>query len=261
MPLLDLSMICLTAFVAGGLTLYSGFGLGTLLMPVMALFMPVQKAIALTAVVHFINNLGKLALVGRHADKPVVLQFGLPAFFAAMLGAWLLGWLSSFTSVLHYRLFGYRFEVLPVKAVIAMLLLGFVLLELRAGETALQIDRRYLPFGGLVSGFFGGLSGHQGAFRSAFLAKSGLTKHQFLGTGVVIACLVDFSRLAVYSAPLSMHSKEEEQAGALVAIVASALLGTLLGARYIEKVTMGTIRLLIATLLMVIAMGLGSGLL
>jgi uncharacterized membrane protein YfcA len=260
MPPLDLVMICLAAFVAGGLTLYSGFGLGTLLMPVMALFMPVEKAIAVTAVVHFINNLGKLAVVGRHAAKPVVLQFGLPALVAAILGAWALGWLSGLTSALHYRLFGYQFEVLPVKAVVAVLLLGFVLLELNAGEHTLQMDRRYLAVGGLVSGFFGGLSGHQGAFRSAFLAKSGLTKQQFLGTGVVIACLVDFSRLAVYSAPLSLDSIEEH-AGAFIAIVTSTLLGTLLGARYIEQITMRRIHLLIAALLTIIALGLGSGLL
>ena len=77
---------------------------------------------------------------------------------------------------------------------------------------------------------------------------------------MVIACLVDFSRLAVYSAPLSLDTIKEH-AGALIAIVASTLLGTLLGARYIEQITMRRIRLLIAALLTIIALGLGSGLL
>jgi uncharacterized protein len=259
MPLQDVFIICLTAFVVGGLTLYAGFGLGTMLMPVIALFVPIQTAITVTAVVHFLTNIAKLALVGRHADTHVILRFGLPASLAASAGAWVLGWLSGLTSVVHYQLLGHQFEVLPVKAVIAVLLLGFVLLELR-NEAALQIERRYLPLGGVVSGFFGGLSGHQGAFRSAFLAKSGLTKHQFLGTSVVIACLVDLSRLVMYSTTLSLQ-RLGEQSVALLAIVASALLGTVLAARYIEKVTMKTIRTLIATLLMSIALGLGTGLL
>jgi uncharacterized membrane protein YfcA len=260
MPLQDVFIICLTAFVVGGLTLYAGFGLGTMLMPVIALFVPIQTAITVTAVVHFLTNIAKLALVGRHADTHVILRFGLPAFLAASAGAWVLGWLSGLTSVVHYQLLGHQFEVLPVKAVIAVLLLGFVLFELRGSEAALQIERRYLPLGGVVSGFFGGLSGHQGAFRSAFLAKSGLTKHQFLGTSVVVACLVDLSRLVMYSTTLSLQ-RLGEQSVALLAIVASALLGTVLAARYIENVTMQVIRTLIATLLISIALGLGTGLL
>ena len=39
-------IICLCAFLASGLTLFSGFGLGTLLLPVMALFFPIDAAIA-----------------------------------------------------------------------------------------------------------------------------------------------------------------------------------------------------------------------
>jgi uncharacterized membrane protein YfcA len=78
-------IICLAALISSGLTLFSGFGLGTLLMPVFAVFFPVEIAIALTAIVHFLNNLFKLALLGKHADKTVVLKFGIPAFVTALL--------------------------------------------------------------------------------------------------------------------------------------------------------------------------------
>jgi hypothetical protein len=47
--------------------------------------------------------------------------------------------------------------------------------------------------GGILSGFFGGLSGIQGAIRSAFLVKSGLKKEAYIATGVVIACFVDIN--------------------------------------------------------------------
>jgi uncharacterized protein len=72
-------VIGLAAIITSGLTLFSGFGLGTLLMPVFAIFFPVEVAIALTAIVHFLNNVFKLILVGRHTDKDVVLRFGIPA--------------------------------------------------------------------------------------------------------------------------------------------------------------------------------------
>jgi hypothetical protein len=61
-------VVCSVALLASGLTFFSGFGLGTLLLPAFALFFPVEQAVALTAVVHFLNGLFKLGLVGRHAD-------------------------------------------------------------------------------------------------------------------------------------------------------------------------------------------------
>ncbi|MGB5487485.1 MAG: hypothetical protein WBN06_08850 [Lysobacterales bacterium] len=85
-------IVALTAFLAAGLTLYSGFGLGTLLLPVFALFFPAEMAVVATALVHGANNVFKVSLLGRFADKEVVLKFGLPAIAAAVLGALTLGW-------------------------------------------------------------------------------------------------------------------------------------------------------------------------
>jgi uncharacterized membrane protein YfcA len=255
---MDAVIMSFTAFVAAGLTLFSGFGLGTLLMPVMALFFPVETAIAVTAVVHLINNLAKLAIVGRFAEKTIVLRFGIPAFAAAMGGAWILGWLSNLTPMMRYHFLGHQFEVLPVKVVIAVLLVGFVLIERGAPEDTLQIEERYLLLGGILSGFFGGLSGHQGAFRSACLVNSGLTKEQFLGTSVVIACLVDLPRLAVYGISLSLMTAAAHSF-LVLAIIGSALMGTLLAARFIKAVTMMAIKTLISVMLIGIAMGLAAG--
>jgi uncharacterized membrane protein YfcA len=68
----------------------SGFGLGTILTPIFMLFFPIDLAIGLTGIVHLCNNLFKLLLVGRQADKQVLIRFGIPAIIAALLGSWLL---------------------------------------------------------------------------------------------------------------------------------------------------------------------------
>jgi len=83
-------VICLVALFVSALTLFSGFGLGTLLMPAFALFFPLPVAIAATAVVHLANNIFKVILVGKKADWGVVLRFALPGAVAAMIGAALL---------------------------------------------------------------------------------------------------------------------------------------------------------------------------
>jgi uncharacterized protein len=74
-----------------------------------------------------------------------------------------------------------------LKLIIGALIVLFVILELSPTFAKTALDRKWLPLGGVISGFFGGLSGHQGAFRSMFLIKAGLEKETFVATGVVLA--------------------------------------------------------------------------
>jgi uncharacterized membrane protein YfcA len=252
-------IICLAAVITSGLTLFSGFGLGTLLMPVFAVFFPVQTAIALTAIVHFLNNLFKLALVGKYADKSVVVGFGVPAILSAFLGAWVLVLLSGLHPLFIYELFGKELEITPVKLVIAVLMVLFALTELIPKLERMSFEKKYLPVGGFLSGFFGGLSGNQGALRSPFLLRSGLSREGFIATGVVIACLVDSTRILVYSSHF-YAAGGLQNLPLLVAATASAFLGAFIGSRLMKKVTMRAIQLLVSAMLFGIAAALGSGL-
>ncbi len=110
-----------------------------------------------------------------------------------------------------------------------------------------------------MSGFFGGLSGHQGALRSAFLVRSGLSKDSFLGTGVVIACLVDMTRLLVYGVALPSIT-QDGQLWFLLAVISSAFAGTWLGNQLAPKVTIRTVQAIVSIIVFGIAIGLGSGL-
>jgi uncharacterized protein len=247
---MDYIIICLVALIGSGLTLFSGFGLGTLLTPVFALFFPVEIAVAMTAVVHFLNNLFKLTLVGRAADWSVVKQFGIPSVIAAIIGALALKALGNTTILTTYTAFEHVFEVSLLKIIIGLLLIVFAFWEILPSLSALSFDKKYLPLGGFLSGFFGGLAGLQGALRSAFLIKIGLTKESFIATGVVIACLIDVSRLGVYA-------EKWTASGALInwqliaASTLSAFVGAYFGAKMIKKVTIDTVQRLVAALLVV----------
>ena len=191
-------IVPVAAALAALLTLFSGFGLGTLLMPVFALFLPLPLAVAATAVVHLANNLFKSALLLRHADWAVVARFGLPALLAALLGASLLAGLSDDPRVLlRYELAGELRTVTVLGATMGLLILGFALFELLPLAERATLSPRWLPLGGLLSGFLGGLSGHQGALRAVFLRRLSLTPARFAATQALIAILVDVSRLLV----------------------------------------------------------------
>ena len=251
-------VICTVALLASALTFFSGFGLGTLLLPAFVLFFPIEQAVALTAVVHFLNGLFKLALVGRHADRKVVLRFGLPAIVASFLGAVVLVWLAGVAPLFSYSAFGQLLSVTLVNLVIGLLLLFFASLEFLPRFRTLSFGAQFMPLGGVLSGFFGGLSGMQGALRSAFLSRAGLTKEAFIGTGVLVACLIDFTRLGIYFSSLAKEGASLDYS-LLAAAVLSAFIGTMLGNKYLKKSTMLGIQRMVAVMLFMVALGLITG--
>ena len=155
-------IICTVALIVSALTLFSGFGLGTLLMPAFAIFFPVEVAVGTTAIVHLANNIFKLALVGRMADIKIVLKFAIPASVMAVIGALLLNYFTDIQPIAVYTLAGRTFTITAVNLVIAILITVFAILELNQRFEKLAFNPKYIPLGGALSGFFGGLSGQQG---------------------------------------------------------------------------------------------------
>lgn len=261
---MELVLIGVVALLTSCLTLFSGFGLGTVLMPVFALFLPVPLAIAATAVVHFANNIFKFGLMAKKTDWRTVARFGLPAALAAVAGASLLAVFAQLPALASYTLGGRVHEITPVKAAIGALIAAFALLELSSRFASLAFPPRWLPVGGLLSGFFGGLSGNQGALRAAFLIKAGLSKDAFVGTGAACTMLVDTVRLAIYGIVFQAGGwavLQGESGGLVLAATLSAFAGAWIGKRLLKKVTLRFVELAVATMMVVIGTGLTSGLL
>jgi hypothetical protein len=255
-------VVGIVAMLASGLTFFSGFGLGTILMPVLALFFPVSIAIAATAIVHFANNLFKLALVGRAANKAVLIRFAVPAVIAAMIGAWLLAYVSFLPVIARYEFMGNIHEITVINLVIGLIIVVFSCLELIPKFADMAIDKKYMPWGGLLSGFFGGLSGNQGALRSMFLIKAGLNKEEFIGTGVAAAVLVDIGRLLVYGIGIFtiQFSVFSDMKWLILTATLSAFTGAFLGRELLKKVALRTVQLLVGVMLIVLGVALGIGL-
>ncbi len=255
---MEIVIISIVAFLVAILTFFSGFGLGTILTPVFMLFFPVELAIALTGVVHFLNNIFKIVLVGRKADKAVVLRFGVPAVLMAFAGAWLLLRIPDVEPLFSYEVSGKLFEVYPVKFLISVLLLIFALMDLMPYFSKLQFGREKLPLGGALSGFFGGLSGNQGALRTAFLIKAGLSKEAFIGTAVVVSTFVDISRLSVYATGFKQSGLTDNLTLVICATL-SAITGAYIGNKLLKKVTLRSLQFIVAVMLIGIAVALGAG--
>lgn len=246
----DVIVVLMVALGASMLTLFSGFGLGTLLLPAFALVFPLEVAVAATAVVHLANNLWKGAMFRRDAAWHVVARFGVPALLAAFVGAWVLGRLPDGTLLEHGA-----GTITVLGLVIGLLIIGFALFDLVPGLKDWSVSPKALPIGGALSGFFGGLSGHQGALRSVFLTKAGLDAKTFVATATFCAVLVDIARLTVYGIggiPVSSWPL-------LAAACVVAFLGALVGKMLIGKVTIGAIRTLVGVMLLAVGSLLAAG--
>lgn len=254
--------VALASFLVASLTFFSGFGLGTLLLPLFVLFFPVPVAIAATAVVHLANNVFKVALIGKRADIRTVFLFGIPAAIAAVGGAWLLRYLAEMPELLTYTQFGEHFAVTPVKFAIGVLMVVFAFFELIPSLDRLAFPKALIPLGGVLSGFFGGLSGHQGALRTMFLIRAGLDKSSFIATVAVAAVMVDITRLIVYGLTvLRGHFATVGGGNMLLVLVAAfaAFAGTFIGSRLLTKITMRTVRTIVGILLLGIGAALAAG--
>lgn len=262
MAVWEVLLVLGVALGASLLTLVSGFGLGTLLLPAFAIVFPLDVAVAATAVVHLANNVWKGGLLWPDADWATVAKFGIAAAVLAIPGAWLLIQLEM-RALWTYEALGRTREVTPIGLVLGLLILAFALFELVPALRQVQVGPRWLIPGGAASGFFGGLSGHQGALRSVFLTKLDLGAKGFVATASFCAILVDVTRLVVYGAG------RWEQWGATIdevggwsligGAIAMAFLGAVGGKLVAGKITFAQVRLVVGVLLIVAGLVIASG--
>lgn len=246
-----------TALLASILTFFSGFGLGTLLTPVFALFFPLPEAIALTAVVHFVNNISKLAILFKMVDRKVLFQFGIVSLFMAILGARVLGIMDYIPQKIVYQIFGHDFQTTWLKLGIGAIIILFTWIEWSSSRVERWFSGKGSYIAAGLSGFFGGMSGHQGALRSAFLIKLKLSKEAFIATGTAMAVLVDMARIPVYLGRNWQQVVQEKSL--LMATLLASLMGVVIGRNYLKKLTIGALHKLVSAFVVLVALLLIMG--
>ena len=229
-------IIAVASVFASLLTFISGFGLGTLLLPVFSLFFDIEVAITATAIVHLFNNIFKSFLTFKQINWEVVLKFGLPSVGGAIIGSILLNYIVlKSTNSISFQLGSNSFETSLLKLIIGGLILLFTLFEVFNLKSKVLNHKNSIYVGGGLSGFFGGVSGHQGALRTLFLSKFKLDKYSFIASGICIALAVDLSRIPIYINE-GYFDLDEHLTKALVIAIFCAFLGAIAGKTLLNKI-------------------------
>jgi uncharacterized protein len=236
--MIEYILVGFSTFFASFVTFYSGFGLGTILMPVMAIFLPLPLAITLTAIIHLIHNSLTTSFFWKTIDWVNASRFGITALIASVPGAILLKKLSLYPSIKEFFILGIKSEISLLHIIIGFLLILFASLEIYNNKIY-KFNNLYV--GGAISGFFGGFSGHQGAFRSLFLVTFIKDKKTFIGTNAIISCGVDVVRIIIYGLSFWNLAINIDLSLLLFAIF-GALVGNIFGMIFVDKITISFIK-------------------
>jgi uncharacterized membrane protein YfcA len=206
------------ATLAAAVAAVSGFGIGSLLTPLLLLSMPANHAVAILAIPHAVATGIRWLRLRTAVDRPTFRQFGIASAIGGLTGALLQSRLGS--------------PVLTV--VLASLLVVAGTSEVLERRVPLPGTPVWRLLGGAASGFFGGLVGNQGGIRAAALLGFQLKPRQLVATATASALLVDAARIPIYL--LSEGRAIGATVPLWVAASVGATIGTLLGVPMLSRI-------------------------
>ena len=226
------ALLFLASILAGAIAALAGFGIGSILTPLLALSVGTKEAVIAVSIPHLFATGIRFWMLRHNIDVQVLKNFGISSAAGGLLGA-LLG--SHFSSpILSY--------------ILGALLIFAGLTGLTGISRKMRFGRKAAWLGGSVSGLLGGLVGNQGGIRSAALLGFNLEAKTFVATATAIALVVDGARMPVYffTSPDTVR-----QLGLWIALmVAGASLGTLVGGRVLARLPEIYFRRLVSLLIL-----------
>jgi uncharacterized protein len=227
-------LLAAASLAAGAIAAVTGFGIGSILTPVVALQTGTKIAVAAVAIPHFVGTAQRFWILRRHVDRRVLLGFGIASAIGGLTGA-----------LLHQRASGRALAI----AFGSLLLLASIS-ELTGWIARVRWGRRVGWIAGAISGLFGGLVGNQGGIRSAAMLGFEVPKESFVATATAVGLFVDVARLPVY---LILEGREVARLWPLLVLSTLCVaLGTLVGTRMLRRIDERVFRRAVAVLLLVL---------
>jgi uncharacterized membrane protein YfcA len=227
-------LVAFAALCAGAVASMVGFGIGSILTPLLSIPLGTKLAVALVSIPHLAGTALRFAMIKERVDRKVLRDFGLMSAAGGLAGA-----------LLHARL------AVPALTLIFGAILVFAgAMGVTGLSRRLRFGRRGAWLAGGVSGGLGGLVGNQGGIRSAAMLSFDIPKTEFVATATAIGLIVDGARMPVY-----LYA----EGGVLAAqwrwvLLASAgvLAGTLLGTGLLRRVPENVFRRIVSAVVLIL---------
>ncbi|TMD57710.1 MAG: sulfite exporter TauE/SafE family protein [Chloroflexi bacterium] len=226
----------LGSITAGAIATVAGFGIGSVLTPLLGTAVGVKLGVALASIPHVAGTALRLWIVRADIDRRLLLGFGVTSAAGGLAGAALQSVASS--------------PALTVVFSALLLFAGF------GGITGYSERLRFGPrsawIGGALSGFLGGLVGNQGGIRSAAMLGFSVRKQAFVATSTAVALIVDGARVPVYVA--TQGAALAANGSLILTCVAGVVAGTVLGTWLLRRVPEPIFRRVVGALLVLLGL-------
>lgn len=231
MPTAFTAIVLGAAFLAGSIASIAGFGIGSLLTPVIALHTGARVAVAAVSIPHVLGTALRFWMLRGRVNRKVFLRFGLASAAGGLLGA-----------LLHAAA-----SNRALAATLGGLLIFAGISEFTGFMRRVTLGRAGAWIAGMLSGTFGGLVGNQGGIRSAALLAFDLDRESFVATATATGLIVDAARMPVYL--VTEHDALGALTGLIVVSSVGVIAGTLAGRTLLASVPELVFRRIVAVLL------------
>jgi uncharacterized membrane protein YfcA len=219
------------AVIGGATASIAGFGIGSLLTPVLATRHSVSDAILAVSIPHAVATAFRCWRLRESIDWKVLRGFGITSAIGGLAGALLF----------------LRSENI-VGRILGALLVATGITGMTKWNQRVHPGSTVSVILGGASGLFGGIAGNQGGLRAAALASYKLSPAAFVATSTAIGLMVDAGRLPVYL--LGSNASHLRGLAFPIAIATGGvLIGTLAGERILFRLQPDTFRKLISGLI------------
>lgn len=226
-------LVAIASAFGGIVAALSGFGIGSVITPLLAMRYGMKLAVAAVAIPHVIGTALRFWFLRKSLDRRVLLTFGVTSAIGGLAGA-----------LLHARIGGRALALLMAALLIFAGVTGLLGITLRFG-------RRSAWMAGALSGMLGGLVGNQGGIRAGAMMGFDVPKESFIATATAVALFVDGMRVPVY---LVTHGRELLRIWpVLVVATLGVILGTIAGRAILGRLSEGAFKRVVSVLL--IALG------
>lgn len=232
--MLYIALIGFVALISAGIASVTGFGVGSLLTPTLAIQTGTKLAVAAISIPHLVGTAQRFWMLRAHVDKHVLLSFGITSGIGGLAGA-----------LIHTRVSS---RALALVFGIVVALAGVS--ELTGWMRRVRWGRRSAWAAGAVSGALGGMVGNQGGIRTAALLGFDVPKQSFVATATAIGLFVDGARVPIYLA--TQYAEILRIWPLVLTATVAVVIGTALGTRVLGKVPEQTFRRVVAGLLILL---------
>lgn len=234
----EIILLVVLTLVASAVGTSTGFGTSTIMVPVLAVFIPLPVTLLFVGAVHLFGDVWKMLLFRKGTAWRLVLGFGIPGIAASFMGAAL----------------ALKAWDLPLERVLGLFLLLYVGFLFTNRKWALPRNQLTAVAGGALSGLSAGFFGVGGAVRGAFLAAFDLPKDVYIFTSGAIAFFIDVTRVSRYL--LGGVGLGNTLLAALVLCLPVSLAGAYLARKFLERLPQDYFRMFVAGFLFLVGVRL-----